>query len=82
MGFADQDPEWGNSLALRLPMVLARELALHEGSEVNLFMQDGKLVIEPAKPVEYRLAEMLSLVSDDNLHGEYSCDRPVGREQL
>ncbi|MCL6614406.1 MAG: AbrB/MazE/SpoVT family DNA-binding domain-containing protein [Firmicutes bacterium] len=74
--------KWGNSLALRLPMVLARELALHEGSEVNLSMQDGKLVIEPAKPVEYRLAEMLSLVSDDNLHGEYSHDRPVGREQL
>ena len=74
--------KWGNSLALRLPMVLAKELALHEGSEVNLSLEDEKLVIEPAKPVEYRLAEMLSLVSDDNLHGEYSCDRPVGREQL
>ena len=74
--------KWGNSLALRLPMVLAKELALHEGSEVNLSLEDEKLVIEPAKPVEYRLEEMLSLVNEDNLHGEYSYDRPVGREQL
>lgn len=72
--------KWGNSLAVRLPMVLAKELSMHEGSEVDLYMRDGKLVIEPAKPVEYELQEMLSRVSDDNLHGEYSFGRPAGKE--
>ncbi|MGQ9780187.1 MAG: AbrB/MazE/SpoVT family DNA-binding domain-containing protein [Bacillota bacterium] len=65
----------GPQPALRLPTVLARELALHEGSEVNLSMQEGKLVIEPVKPVEYRLAEMLSLVSDENLLARRLKDR-------
>lgn len=39
--------KWGNSLAVRIPQNLAKEINLTEGSEVELILEDGNLVIRP-----------------------------------
>ena len=74
--------KWGNSLALRIPKALADELRLEQGSAVELRGVDGKLIVEPHRPPQYRLEDLLEKVSRRNLHAEIKTGRPVGREAL
>ncbi|MEW6227493.1 MAG: AbrB/MazE/SpoVT family DNA-binding domain-containing protein [Bacillota bacterium] len=71
--------KWGNSLALRIPKLLASETNLKSGSLVSLSLDDGKLVISPVPP-KYSLKELLSRISDANVHAEVVTGGPVGKE--
>lgn len=48
--------KWGNSLGLRIPMQLAKQLGLHEGSLVVIEIEDDRIIIRPTK---YNLDMML-----------------------
>ncbi|MGA2264140.1 MAG: AbrB/MazE/SpoVT family DNA-binding domain-containing protein [Acidobacteriota bacterium] len=74
--------KWGNSLALRIPKALANEFRLEPGSAVELHVVDGKLIVEPHRPPQYRLEDLLKKVSKRNLHAEIKTGRPVGKETL
>lgn len=71
--------KWGNSLAIRLPKGIARDVQLAEGSEVDVTVEDGKVILTPAAGGG-SLDQLLSAVTDDNLHGEVDTGAPVGRE--
>lgn len=70
---------WGNSLALRIPKALAERSRLSEGTEVDLAVEGGRLVVTPVAPAP-SLAELLARVTDENRHAEVATGRPVGRE--
>ena len=72
--------KWGNSLALRIPKSFASETALDSGAEVDLTVEDGRLVITPLAAPAYSLDELLSRVTDSNLHGEHDTGPNVGAE--
>jgi antitoxin MazE len=74
--------KWGNSLALRLPKALADEFRLERGSAVELRVVGGKLVLEPHRPAQYRLEDLLKKVTKANIHVEIKTGRPVGKEAL
>ena len=40
--------KWGNSLALRIPAAFARETGIGSGAEVDLTLDDGRLIITPS----------------------------------
>ena len=40
-----QVAKWGNSLAVRLPADLVRELGLKEGDQVDLVKDDGTILV-------------------------------------
>lgn len=40
---------WGGSCAVRLPKMAVESLGLKEGGEVSLQLEDGALVIRPAR---------------------------------
>jgi antitoxin MazE len=61
---------WGNSLALRIPRAFARETALESGSEVELTLDGGRLVITPLGPAAVSLEDLLAQITPENLHGE------------
>lgn len=45
-----QVAKWGNSLALRIPAEIVRQLGLHEGATVEVQLTvDGSLSIRPAQ---------------------------------
>jgi antitoxin MazE len=71
---------WGNSLALRIPKAFATETALESGSEVELSLDDGRLVVTPVERASYRLEELLAQVSSKNLHSEVKTGSRVGKE--
>ncbi|GAX36230.1 AbrB/MazE/SpoVT family DNA-binding domain-containing protein [Nodularia sp. NIES-3585] len=72
--------KWGNSLAVRIPQNLAREIHLTEGSEVNLSVVDGNLVIKLKKPRRYSLDELIEQITPENLHAEVDSGVAVGNE--
>ncbi len=55
-----QIAKWGNSSAIRLPKAVLDELGLKQGESVNLTVQDGKAIIEPARPKKITLAWIIS----------------------
>ncbi|WP_276507961.1 AbrB/MazE/SpoVT family DNA-binding domain-containing protein [Paenibacillus thermotolerans] len=72
-----QVQKWGNSLGVRIPKSLALKVGLEEGSEIDLDVEDGHLVI---KPKSISLEELLAQITPDNLHREVSTGEPEGRE--
>ena len=75
-----QIQKWGNSLALRIPKPFAEEAEVREGTVVDLYLAEGKLVAVPDVKNRYTLKQLLSKVTKDNLHKEVSFGSAVGRE--
>jgi antitoxin MazE len=76
--------KWGNSLALRIPGHLALAAQLREGSEVEIKLSKQRLVIvkKPSKTRrQYKLEELVSLITPANVHAETGWGAPTGREQ-
>lgn len=72
--------KWGNSLSLRLPKALVDRLNLKEGDAVDLDVDDGRLLVSPAKP-SYDLKELLAEITKDNQPESFDTS-PVGQEIL
>ena len=70
---------WGNSLALRIPRAFATETALESGSEVELTLDEGRLVITPLCQSE-RLEDFLDRITPENLHDEIDTGPATGAE--
>jgi antitoxin MazE len=71
---------WGNSLAVRIPKVMAAEVGVSEDSSVDLTVEDGTIVIRPAAHYREKLVSLLAHVTPENLHDEVDWGRPRGRE--
>ncbi len=71
--------KWGNSLAVRLPKPFVEELGLSEGSQVELTVRDGKLILSAAGRA-YALEELVDGITGENRHHESDWGRPKGRE--
>jgi antitoxin MazE len=67
---------WGNSLALRIPAGLAVDARLQEGTEVEVALADGKLVVEPV----VSLGELVARITPANLPELELDDAPRGGE--
>ena len=72
--------KWGNSLAVRIPQNLAREIYLAEGAEIDLSVVNGTLVIMPRSRKRYSLDELVQGITPENLHTEISSGIVVGNE--
>lgn len=71
---------WGNSLAIRLPQHLVKEIQLTEGVEVDLVVVDGNLVIKPRIRKRYSLEDLISAITPENLHTEVESEIAMGNE--
>lgn len=72
--------KWGNSLALRIPQTLARQLDLAPDSQVRLTIRDKGLAVQPMRRPPVRLEALLESVTDSNRHEEVDTGPPRGRE--
>jgi antitoxin MazE len=61
---------WGNSLALRIPKNFAIDANLEKGTQVELSLEDGQIVIKPIQQKKWTLEELLAGVTDENIHRE------------
>ena len=72
--------KWGNSLAVRIPKALADLVELSDGREVELSVEDGKMIVQPARKRRYTLDELVAGITDENRHDEIGAGSSVGNE--
>jgi antitoxin MazE len=72
--------KWGNSLAIRIPQHLAKQIHVVEGSKVDLDVVDGNLIVKPSRRKRYSLSELVDKITPENLHAEIDTGASVGKE--
>ncbi|MCZ0942138.1 MAG: AbrB/MazE/SpoVT family DNA-binding domain-containing protein [Gammaproteobacteria bacterium] len=72
--------KWGNSLALRIPKLVAAQVGLRTDSVVDLSPQGEKLIVSLVESPPRQLEALLAEVTEENIHGEVDTGPPVGRE--
>jgi antitoxin MazE len=72
---------WGNSLAVRIPQVIAKDAHLREGDAVEISSEVGKVEVRRASKVP-TLSELVARITPENRHEEISIGAPVGRETV
>ncbi|QQK78418.1 AbrB/MazE/SpoVT family DNA-binding domain-containing protein [Salicibibacter cibarius] len=70
---------WGNSLGVRIPHKLAKNVSIYDGSEVEMIEEQNGILIRPidAAPT---LDELLSQVTDENKPDFIDWGQPEGKE--
>ena len=72
--------KWGNSLAVRIPLAIAKQAGLGEGDCVTLAPDGGGgIVLRPARR-KYELSELVSRITPKNRHRETDWGPPQGEE--
>jgi antitoxin MazE len=72
--------KWGNSLALRIPKGVADLVGLTDGREVELVVEDSRLIVKTTRQHKYTLEELLAQSTEENRHEEVDWGPPVGNE--
>jgi antitoxin MazE len=76
--------KWGNSLGIRIPNLIVREMSLKDGSFVNIDGKENEIIIKPVRKSKLKarphLSEILSQINEQNIHEEITSAGPVGKE--
>ena len=74
--------KWGNSQGLRFTRALLNEAGIHVGDEVNVFVQKGRIIVEPATRVRSRLdlKALVAKMPKGYQPGELDWGPPAGKE--
>ncbi|MCC6888746.1 MAG: PbsX family transcriptional regulator [Hyphomicrobiales bacterium] len=73
--------QWGNSLAVRIPSGIARELHAFDGRPARLEVKGGSLVVTPLDVVpKYDLNALIEGITPENFHGETDTGDSLGNE--
>jgi len=72
--------KWGNSLAVRIPLAIARQASIGEGDSVALTLDsDGGIVLRPTRR-RYELSKLVARITPKNRHRETDWGQPQGEE--
>jgi len=72
--------KWGNSLAVRIPLAIAKQASLSAGDCVALALDsDGGIVLRPTRR-RYELSELVARITPKNRHRETDWGQPQGEE--
>ncbi len=77
--------KWGNSQGLRIPKVLLDKLQYSIGDEVEIYSQEGKIIIEPVKRKQikgkFSLQSLIKQIPEDYKAQEVDWGRHLGKEE-
>jgi len=72
---------WGNSLGFRIPAPVARDINLAPGSQVDLQVEKGRIVLTPLRQKKrYKLKSLLTKVNSSNSPSGDIWGAPIGKE--
>ena len=74
--------KWGNSQGIRFPLRLMQEANIAIGDEVDVSVQQGRIVVVPSERIRgrYRLEDLVARMPEDYEPSEEDWGAPVGRE--
>ena len=72
--------KWGNSLAVRIPLAIAKQASFAEGNSVKLTLDgEGGIVLRRARRT-YALSDLVAQITPKNRHREADWGPPQGKE--
>ena len=71
--------KWGNSLAVRIPKLVAEEAGVSEGDPIEVQADIGEIKLRLRDRVP-ALRELVSKITPENRHGETLASPEVGKE--
>ena len=74
--------KWGNSPALRINATVMKIASFDIEQRVTIKATKGRIVIEPADKLEFKLEDLVAGINRDNIHDEVDFGGPVGKEAL
>lgn len=74
--------KWGNSLAVRIPAIVARSAHFTEGQEVEVRADEVGVTVKPVGPRRLTLTEKLGLFDATRHGGEVMVSPRVGSEAM
>lgn len=72
--------KWGNSPSVRLPVAIMKAASLSVDDTVDIAVEEGRIIIVPAKVKEYSIDALLAGISTDNLHAKADFGGVTGKE--
>ena len=66
-------------MGINIPTIIANGLSLREGLYVNVQENGSRIIIEPSN-ISYSLTDMLSEITEDNIHQCVETGMPTGNE--
>ena len=73
--------KWGNSLAIRIPKLIAEEAGVSEGDPIDLDAEQGEIKLRRREKVP-SLKKLVSQITPENRHGETMAAPEIGQEAL
>jgi antitoxin MazE len=74
--------KWGNSASVRIPAGLLQAARLELDAVVEVREEGGRIVIEPIRPTEFDIDQLLAGITPKNLHAEVDFGIPLRKELL
>jgi antitoxin MazE len=75
-----QIKKWGNSLAIRIPSRVARDLGLQDNSHVQITTDGDTATIKREVDAPMSLEDLVKGITPENVHSEMDWGAPVGKE--
>jgi antitoxin MazE len=74
--------KWGNSQGLRFPKHILKEAQINVEDELNIFVADGKIIIEPVNNIKnkYKIKDLVSRMPQNYSSEELDWGLPIGKE--
>ena len=72
--------KWGNSAAVRIPSAVLEAAQVQMDQQVDVREEEGRIIIEPLRPVRYDIDSLVAGITDANRHEPVDDDAPRGRE--
>lgn len=75
--------KWGNSQGLRIPKVVLDEIQFSVGDEVEVYSQEGKIIIEPTKRIRGKISlkSLVKKIPKNYKAQEVDWGKPLGNEE-
>ena len=74
--------KWGNSPALRINATVMKIASFDIEQRVTIKATKGRIVIEPADRLDFKLEDLVAGITRANVHDEVVFGGPVGKEAL
>jgi antitoxin MazE len=72
---------WGNSLGIRIPAPVAREIKLAPGGQLDLSIEGGRIVLSPIRRAKrYEARDLIAKITAANLPAGDLWGTAVGKE--
>ena len=74
--------KWGNSQGIRIAKSLLSDAQINVGDEVDILVDDGIMIVTPAKRIRGRLKleDLVACIPENYQTGEVEWGEPVGKE--